>query len=106
MNCPHITKSNFNAKTVLESVKSKQDRLLCSACDKETESRWLCLTCGTISCGRFESGHGFKHYQNTKDHPAAIDILTKACHWYLVIHIATSVMITWMLEAKNQSWTN
>ncbi|KAF9473531.1 ubiquitinyl hydrolase [Pholiota conissans] len=43
----------------------------CSACDLK-ENLWLCLTCGSLGCGRKQfggldgNGHGLDHYQQTK----------------------------------------
>ena len=43
----------------------------CSECDLQ-QNLWLCLTCGSLGCGRKNydgsggNGHGLKHYEETK----------------------------------------
>lgn len=42
----------------------------CNSCDLK-ENLWLCLTCGSLGCGRQQyggtggNGHGLKHYEET-----------------------------------------
>ncbi|KAF8323856.1 ubiquitin carboxyl-terminal hydrolase 14 [Clavulina sp. PMI_390] len=52
----------------------------CSKCELN-ENLWLCLTCGSLGCGRQQfggvggNGHGLKHYEETK-HPIAVKLGT------------------------------
>ena len=52
----------------------------CQRCDLK-ENLWLCLTCGSLGCGRQQfgglggNGHGLAHYQETH-HPASVKLGT------------------------------
>ncbi|KAJ4482457.1 hypothetical protein J3R30DRAFT_3656495 [Lentinula aciculospora] len=53
----------------------------CSSCDLKS-NLWLCLTCGSLGCGRAQfgvmnggNGHGLAHYQ-TSGHPIAVKLGT------------------------------
>ncbi|GJE89413.1 ubiquitin carboxyl-terminal hydrolase [Phanerochaete sordida] len=52
----------------------------CSKCDLK-ENLWLCLTCGSLGCGRQQfgglggNGHGLNHYEETK-HPVSVKLGT------------------------------
>ena len=52
----------------------------CNHCDLK-ENLWLCLTCGSLGCGRQiyggvgGNGHALKHYEDTK-HPVAVKLGT------------------------------
>ena len=52
----------------------------CSKCDLK-ENLWLCLTCGSLGCGRQlygglgGNGHGLQHYEETK-HPVSVKLGT------------------------------
>ncbi|EPQ61322.1 ubiquitinyl hydrolase [Gloeophyllum trabeum ATCC 11539] len=52
----------------------------CAKCDLK-ENLWLCLTCGSLGCGRQQygglggNGHGLQHYQETK-HPVSVKLGT------------------------------
>lgn len=52
----------------------------CSHCDLK-ENLWLCLTCGSLGCGRQQygglggNGHGLQHYQETR-HPISVKLGT------------------------------
>ncbi|KAJ3935880.1 MAG: ubiquitin carboxyl-terminal hydrolase 14 [Lentinula lateritia] len=53
----------------------------CSSCDL-TSNLWLCLTCGSLGCGRAQfgvtnggNGHGLAHYHATR-HPVAVKLGT------------------------------
>lgn len=82
MDCAHFSKEHFNPISVEHALKSlPESERFCSNCKAETDTRWTCLQCGTISCGRFEKGHALKHYKET-GHVVALDLVTKACHCY------------------------
>ncbi|KIJ46150.1 hypothetical protein M422DRAFT_206385 [Sphaerobolus stellatus SS14] len=52
----------------------------CTKCELK-ENLWLCLTCGSLGCGRQQfggiggNGHGLKHYEET-GHPVAVKLGT------------------------------
>ena len=52
----------------------------CQKCDLK-ENLWLCLTCGSLGCGRQQyaglggNGHGLQHYEETK-HPVSVKLGT------------------------------
>jgi BRCA1-associated protein len=45
---------------------------LCSACATDA-NLWICLICGNIGCGRYDSAHAYAHYEVTS-HCYAMDI--------------------------------
>ncbi|GAB7352340.1 hypothetical protein MBLNU459_g2782t1 [Dothideomycetes sp. NU459] len=48
---------------------------VCSVC-ASTSNLWICLICGNVGCGRYDSAHAFAHYENTS-HCYAMDIATQ-----------------------------
>lgn len=52
----------------------------CTKCDLK-ENLWLCLTCGSLGCGRQQfggiggNGHGLQHFEETK-HPISVKLGT------------------------------
>ena len=80
MDCNHVDKF-FNPQKVLQSLKSnKEESRFCSVCRQETDSKWICCSCGIISCGRFVKGHALEHFKTSK-HTVAMDLESKAIHW-------------------------
>jgi BRCA1-associated protein len=47
----------------------------CSVCSSES-NLWICLICGNVGCGRYDSAHAFAHYEATR-HSYAMDIATQ-----------------------------
>jgi len=47
----------------------------CSVCGSSS-NLWICLICGNIGCGRYDSAHAFAHYEATS-HSYAMDIATQ-----------------------------
>ncbi|KAF2449448.1 RING-10 protein [Karstenula rhodostoma CBS 690.94] len=47
----------------------------CSVCGS-TENLWICLICGNIGCGRYDSAHAFAHYEAT-NHTYAMDVVSQ-----------------------------
>jgi BRCA1-associated protein len=47
----------------------------CSVCGS-TQNLWVCLICGNIGCGRYDSAHAFAHYESTS-HTYAMDVVTQ-----------------------------
>lgn len=48
---------------------------LCSICGTD-QNLWICLICGNVGCGRYDSAHAFAHYEATR-HSFAMDIETQ-----------------------------
>ena len=48
---------------------------MCSTC-AGTSNLWVCLICGNIGCGRYDSAHAYAHYEETS-HCYAMDINTQ-----------------------------
>ncbi|KAI8923549.1 hypothetical protein BC831DRAFT_470612 [Entophlyctis helioformis] len=85
MDCPHFKAAVFQP-TVVESVLLShvgevESTLSCHGCDQSTASRWICLACGEVNCGRFVKAHALAHYQEST-HPVALDLDSRACHCY------------------------
>lgn len=73
MECEHLEKvcckgSNFS----FPSLESSDPVYRCSVCGS-TDSIWLCVTCGVLSCGRYVNAHGLKHKEKTKSHSVCIE---------------------------------
>ena len=50
---------------------------LCSICaTNENVNLWVCLICGNVDCGRYDSAHAYAHYEATS-HCYAMDIETQ-----------------------------
>ena len=51
---------------------------LCSVCAEtgQNVNLWICLICGNIGCGRYDSAHAYAHYEATS-HCYAMDISTQ-----------------------------
>ncbi|KAL5343708.1 BRCA1-associated protein 2-domain-containing protein [Aspergillus crustosus] len=47
----------------------------CSVCHSDN-NLWVCLICGSVGCGRYDSAHAFAHYTQTS-HAFAMDISTQ-----------------------------
>ena len=81
MQCPHLSEQVFCYETLCEKLNEMDlNQANCQGCQSLTDSRWLCLTCGQVNCGRFVKAHAKEHYKSTQ-HPVALDLETKACHW-------------------------
>lgn len=49
----------------------------CSVCTEQANvNLWICLICGNIGCGRYDSAHAYAHYEATS-HCYAMDISTQ-----------------------------
>ncbi|THH30270.1 hypothetical protein EUX98_g3935 [Antrodiella citrinella] len=74
--CEHtLTVEQFATAPILESGVAH-----CSKCDLK-ENLWLCLTCGSLGCGRQQfgglggNGHGLEHFEETR-HPVSVKLGT------------------------------
>ncbi|EDO19363.1 hypothetical protein Kpol_1002p8 [Vanderwaltozyma polyspora DSM 70294] len=72
--CPVCRYSNlkFSREALLRQNASSAH---CSICDA-TDNLWMCLICGNVGCGRYNSKHAIQHYEDTS-HCFAMDIRTQ-----------------------------
>jgi BRCA1-associated protein len=47
----------------------------CSVCGSE-QNLWICLICGNVGCGRYDSAHAFAHWEETS-HSYAMDVASQ-----------------------------
>ena len=58
-----------------DSVADEDSEPMCSVC-ATTNNIWVCLICGSLGCGRYDSAHAYAHYEATS-HCYAMDISTQ-----------------------------
>ncbi|CAI4063417.1 hypothetical protein SKDZ_08G0320 [Saccharomyces kudriavzevii ZP591] len=56
-------------------LKQAGDSARCATCGSN-DNLWICLICGNVGCGRYNSKHAIKHYEETL-HCFAMDIRTQ-----------------------------
>ncbi|CCH45516.1 BRCA1-associated protein [Wickerhamomyces ciferrii] len=66
--CPVCRYSNLMANPLM----SREGLDKCTVCGGE-QNLWICLICGNIGCGRYNSKHAIQHYEST-NHCFAMDI--------------------------------
>lgn len=72
--CPVCRYSNSSINPLaLRDPSNSQDS--CSICGGD-QNLWICLICGSIGCGRYNSKHAIQHYETT-NHCFAMDISTQ-----------------------------
>jgi len=72
--CPVCRYSNMTTNPLINrDVSGVQDS--CSVCGGQ-QNLWICLICGNIGCGRYNSKHAIQHYEDT-NHCFAMDIGTQ-----------------------------
>jgi uncharacterized UBP type Zn finger protein len=83
MECSHIKDGSFSNDFFKAKLKTlpELNKIPCFGCKREVESRWLCLECAEVNCGRFVKGHASNHFKST-GHCFSLDLETKACHCY------------------------
>jgi len=52
-----------------------RERLHCFKCGMK-ETLWICLTCGTVGCGRYSQAHAERHFHNSF-HPYSLELATQ-----------------------------
>lgn len=70
--CPVCRYSNLRANPL---ATRDADQESCSVCGGQ-QNLWICLICGNIGCGRYNSKHAIQHYEST-NHCFAMDISTQ-----------------------------
>lgn len=73
--CPVCRYTQNDALASLRSGDTDSPDNECSVCGS-TQNLWICLICGNIGCGRYDSAHAFAHYDATS-HTYAMDVVTQ-----------------------------
>jgi BRCA1-associated protein len=73
--CPVCRYTQNDAFTSHRGVDGEAPDNECSVCGS-TQNLWICLICGNIGCGRYDSAHAFAHYEATS-HTYAMDVVTQ-----------------------------
>lgn len=73
--CPVCRYTQNDAFTSHHSADGDSPDNECSVCGS-TQNLWICLICGNIGCGRYDSAHAFAHYEATS-HTYAMDVVTQ-----------------------------
>lgn len=85
MECVHLqdcTSLSLPDFAELAKRTKAKNALKCKACDS-TESVWLCVSCGILSCGRYVKAHGLRHFEDThKKHAVCMDTKETAVFCY------------------------
>ena len=71
--CRYTQNDAFASHRTLDGSDSIDNE--CSVCSS-TSNLWICLICGNIGCGRYDSAHAFAHYEATS-HTYAMDVVTQ-----------------------------
>lgn len=72
--CPVCRFSSFRLSRD-SLLKQMGDSPKCNTCDSH-DNLWVCLVCGNIGCGRYNSKHAIQHFETTS-HCFAMDIKTQ-----------------------------
>ncbi|RPA72378.1 zf-UBP-domain-containing protein [Ascobolus immersus RN42] len=64
-----------------DSEEEDDEELFCYSCAADS-NLWICLICGNIGCGRYDSAHAYAHFQSTQ-HSYAMDLDTQRVWDYL-----------------------
>jgi BRCA1-associated protein len=73
--CPVCRYTQNEAFTSHRGIDGEAPDNECSVCGS-TQNLWICLICGNIGCGRYDSAHAFAHYEATS-HTYAMDVSTQ-----------------------------
>jgi len=73
--CPVCRYTQNDAFTLHRGADGDSPDNECSVCGS-TQNLWICLICGNIGCGRYDSAHAFAHYETTS-HTYAMDVATQ-----------------------------
>lgn len=72
--CPVCRYSNLSLDALRRSD-SRESIQRCSSCGA-SQNLWICLICGNVGCGRYNSKHAIEHYEST-NHCFSMDISTQ-----------------------------
>ncbi|CCC67813.1 hypothetical protein NCAS_0A12550 [Naumovozyma castellii] len=73
--CPVCRYSNLRLTRESLLKQAGGSNAKCATCESH-ENLWICLICGNIGCGRYNSKHAIKHYEDTS-HCFAMDMRTQ-----------------------------
>ncbi|KAF2434408.1 zf-UBP-domain-containing protein [Tothia fuscella] len=74
--CPVCRYTQHNSASGTGRLLSHNDtENVCSVCSAD-QNLWICLICGNVGCGRYDSAHAFAHYESTS-HSYAMDVTTQ-----------------------------
>ena len=73
--CPVCRYTQNSAIPGRQTASDEEVENQCSVCGAEA-NLWICLICGNVGCGRYDSAHAFAHYEATR-HSYAMDISTQ-----------------------------
>ncbi|KAK2171241.1 hypothetical protein NP493_1087g00063 [Ridgeia piscesae] len=80
MECPHVAE---NVKVTPNNDKPFQLSPFCSVC-KDGKNVWVCLTCGSVNCGRYVNAHAKAHFEANKPlHCVTMDCDSSAVFCYM-----------------------
>lgn len=80
--CPHVGAFDADAGVkVVSLLHAKATPPGCTECAAAPQSSWLCLTCYTELCGRYDNKHALEHFQS-EGHPLVFDRVSSECHCY------------------------
>jgi len=72
MECSHLEKVCNSGSVNFPSLQDKLTPFQCGECG-DTGSVWICVTCGSLNCGRYVNEHGLKHKEKTKTHTVCME---------------------------------
>jgi len=76
MECSHLEKLcgrvNGPAGISFPCLQDLKNNFQCGDCQDEN-SVWICVTCGSLNCGRYVNAHGLRHKEKTKGHSVCMD---------------------------------
>jgi BRCA1-associated protein len=72
--CP-VCRYTQNSSVTRSPSALNETENVCSVCSAE-QNLWICLICGNVGCGRYDSAHAFAHYESTA-HSYAMDVTTQ-----------------------------
>ncbi|KAL4788264.1 hypothetical protein BJX76DRAFT_171766 [Aspergillus varians] len=73
--CPVCRYTQDDFRKTSQSLPLDDENAECSVCHSDV-NLWVCLICGNVGCGRYDSAHAFAHYTETS-HTFAMDLSTQ-----------------------------
>ncbi|KAL4872923.1 hypothetical protein BDV12DRAFT_113351 [Aspergillus spectabilis] len=73
--CPVCRYTQDDFRKPSQGLPFDDENAECSVCRSDI-NLWVCLICGSVGCGRYDSAHAFAHYTQTS-HAFAMDLSTQ-----------------------------
>ncbi|KAL6238184.1 hypothetical protein BDW75DRAFT_202188 [Aspergillus navahoensis] len=73
--CPVCRYTQDDFRKTSQGFPFDHENVECSVCHSDV-NLWVCLICGNVGCGRYDSAHAFAHYSQTS-HSFAMDLSTQ-----------------------------